>query len=84
MHAYLRTDGMYDTFDVEPKVMSAAEYEKHVKTENLKARKFELQTEMAKIDSELKALETEESTATPVPATTTEVTTIEPSARKRW
>lgn len=88
MHAYLRQDGMYDTYDTEPKVISAAEYEKYVKVENLKARKFELETELSQVESELKTLTTEESSVaaepTAVAAESAAVTVHETSSRRRW
>ena len=52
-YAYLREDGRYDLFDVEPKTVTAAEYADMKKREELEARKEQLLVERAAIDAEL-------------------------------
>jgi hypothetical protein len=74
MRAYLRTDGMYDTYEVEPKVMSSTEYEEYIRIENLKTRKAELEAELAQVNTEL-GITTSQATS--------ETTTEEVKA-KRW
>jgi hypothetical protein len=71
MRAYLRTDGMYDTYEVEPVVMSSAEYEEYIRIENLKTRKTELEAELAQVNAELGVA-------------TSQTTTTEEVKAKRW
>ena len=78
MRAYLRTDGMYDTYEVEPKVMTAAEYDRYVRTEKLKSEKAELETRLNKVNEELATLESPV-VANPQPV----VTAATPSSNNR-
>ena len=56
-HVYLRPDGNYDCYDVEPVVMSAEDIEKMSAAENLKKRKAELLAQKSAIDMELSEIE---------------------------
>lgn len=53
MYAYLRKDGRYDTFDVEPKIITADEYMKLQKLKELEARKEQLLTARTNVDAEI-------------------------------
>ena len=52
-HAYLRSDGQFDLYTVEPVTITAAEYEALQKREKLEARQKELRESRVKIDEEL-------------------------------
>ena len=52
-YAYLREDGRYDLYDVEPKTVTAAEYAQLKQCEELEARKAQLLVQRAAIDAEL-------------------------------
>ena len=52
-HAYLRADGRYDMYDVEPKIVTAAEYAAMKKREELRAQKERLMIARNEIDAQL-------------------------------
>lgn len=52
-YAYLREDGRYDTYDVEPTVITAEEYAVIKKREELQAREAQLLVQRASIDAEI-------------------------------
>ena len=81
MRAYQRPDGSYDVYDVEPKVMSAADYAKLKRVQELNATKESHLAAIAAIDAELKELNgvTVEATA---PVSTTAGNVAEPFKRK--
>lgn len=56
MRAYQRADGSYDVYDVEPQVMTAAEYAKVKRRKELTASKESHLAAIAAIDQELKEL----------------------------
>ena len=56
MHAYQRPDGSYDVYDVEPKVVTAAEYAVIKKLKELNASKESHLAAIAAIDAEVAKL----------------------------
>ena len=95
MYAYLRKDGLYDVYSVEPKVITAEEYAKLQRVKELEARKTQLLTikanadaELSKVTDELEAL-TKTSAESAEPATLATTTVNEPAAaeapaRRKW
>lgn len=56
MHAYQRPDGSYDLYEVEPKIVSAAEYAMIKRRKELNASKESHLAAIAAIDQELATL----------------------------
>ena len=89
-HAYLRADGQYDLYDVEPKTITAAEYATMKKREELMARQEQLLVSRNKIDAELATVTNQIKALTNPSAEPSEAvtavtnTTAEPSARRKW
>lgn len=92
-HAYLRPDGRYDLYDVEPVIVTAAEYATLKKVEELKARQEQLRISRDKIDAELATVATELAALENVPTESTEPTSAaamatstaaETSGKRKW
>ena len=84
MRAYQRPDGSYDVYDVEPQVLTAAEYAKLKRKKELAATKERLLAELAQVDVELKELDstTVETAAATAYAPVAPAITAEPAKRK--
>ena len=88
-HAYLRTDGRYDTYDVEPKIISAAEYANLKKCEELHARREQALVSRTKLDLEIADLDKQLAALTPTSAEPAEPVSVatsntDTSGKRRW
>ena len=89
-HAYLRADGRYDLYDVEPVTVTAADYAALKKAEELEARQEQLHAERAKIDAELADVTTQLAALRKTTVESTDALTAAPSSntddgkRRKW
>ena len=88
-YAYLREDGCYDLYNVEPTTVTAAEYADMQKRKELEARKEQLIAERAVLDATLTAVITQlneltPSTAQPTAEALTVADTAEPTPKRKW
>lgn len=93
-YAYLRADGRYDLYDVEPKTVTAQEYAALKKREELQARfeqllvsRNKLDVEIADVKKQLAALPTLSAESVETPSTTAAIpntATAEAAAKRKW
>ena len=90
-YAYLRTDGRYDVYDVEPKIVTAAEYAKIKKRESLTAQREQLMASRSEIDAkiadtnkQLAALDAAPTESVGVTSSTANITNADTPAKRRW
>lgn len=89
MRAYLREDGRYDLYDVEPQIISAEEFEAMKRRQELEARKQALLEELSAVDNEIANMASApEVKAEPATASATTEAAPAPVAmtpiKKRW
>lgn len=91
-YAYLRADGRYDLYDVEPKTVTAAEYASLKKREELQARYEQLLISRSKVDAEIASVKNQLAALDKPSAESTEAasaapasnTPTESSGKRRW
>ena len=92
-YMYLREDGRYDTYDVEPKIITAAEYATLKRREELQAHEEQLLISRAKLDAEIASVKQQIAALSAAPIESAEpstsvVSTIstaaDSTAKRKW
>lgn len=91
-YMYLREDGRYDAYDVEPKIITAAEYATLKRREELQAHEEQLLISRAKLDAEIASVKQQIAALPSVSAESAETkcaatdatSPAESGTKKRW